>query len=224
MSGLYFEAVLQQLECWCPRLAYADWCDQSKASDPLPDLWVPGGAARIALFMNVILLGYRGCGKTTVGRRLADQLWSTFVDTDARVCQRFNDNSVASIWAQHGEDQWRAMEAEVTAELCQGDTQVIALGGGAVMHPECRQTVEQASHAVRIYLSCQPEELHRRIHADPQTPTMRPSLTDLGGGIDEIRQVLAKRDPVYRSVADRVFDVTHVLLEPAVRHIVEKCL
>ena len=174
--------------------------------------------------MNVILLGYRGCGKTTLGKRMADQLWSTFVDTDDLVRKRFNGDSIATIWQQHGEDQWRLVEAQVTAERCQADQQVIALGGGAVMHPDARRALEQAPHAVRIYLYCQPEELHRRIQTDPQTSMTRPNLTPLGGGVDEIREVLDQRDPAYRAIADRVFDVTHVQPEQAVRYIVEKCL
>ncbi len=174
--------------------------------------------------MNIILLGYRGCGKTTMGKMIADQLWKTFVDTDQEVCKRFNNPSIAEIWAQHGEKEWRQVESEVTVEVCARKDLVIALGGGVLTQPEAHEAVENTKNAVRIYLYCQPQELHRRIQADAQTATTRPALTPHGGSLDEIEQVLAERDPVYRAVADTVFDVTHVRPDNGVRHLVDKCL
>jgi shikimate kinase len=84
--------------------------------------------------------------------------------------------------------------------------------------------VKNAPDTRRIYLKCEPEELHRRISADKQSTATRPNLTNLGGGVEEIRAVLAQREPVYVSVADHVFDVTHTDLESALRHLIQRCL
>ncbi|MCC6579018.1 MAG: hypothetical protein IT440_01145 [Phycisphaeraceae bacterium] len=173
--------------------------------------------------MNIILIGYRGSGKTSIGKLLAGQLWKTFADVDVVCCQRFGIAAIADIWRQHGEPAWRAMEVQVASELCAKDDHVIALGGGTLMQPGARQAVEQA-HAIRIYLRCEPEELHRRIAGDTQSAQARPNLTSLGGGIDEIRHVLDQREPTYRAVADHVFDVTHLSIEDAARYLIEKCL
>jgi len=174
--------------------------------------------------MNLILFGYRGCGKTSLGKKLAAQLWKDFVDGDDAVRKRFDNRSIADIWETDGEPAFRAVEAEVTAELCQWENHVIALGGGALIHPDARQAVKDAPDALRLYLSCDPEELVRRIQADAGTATERPAMTDLGGGIEEVKQVLEQRDPVYREVADHVVNVTHTDLDQAARHIVGKYL
>ncbi|HEX7008560.1 MAG TPA: shikimate kinase [Phycisphaeraceae bacterium] len=174
--------------------------------------------------MNIVLIGYRGCGKTTIGKKLAHQLWKTFVDVDEQTCKRFGIDSIARIWELHGEPAWRQQEIEVTRELMARDDQVIGLGGGTLMQPDARQAVEQAAHAKRIYLYCEPEELFRRVSQDPNSCDTRPNLTPLGGGLEEIKTVLAQRDPVYRQVADAIFDVTHVSPDEAVRYLIAKYL
>jgi len=174
--------------------------------------------------MNIILIGYRGSGKSTLGKPLAMRQWLTFVDLDQEVCKRFNNTSIADIWAQHGEAQWRRVEAQVIGELCGKTGQVIALGGGALTEPAARRAVLEAPETIKIYLYCEPQELHRRITQDPATNQNRPPLTNLGDGLEEINTVLKKRDPVYRSVADKIFDVTHIRPDNGVRYLIEKCL
>ena len=174
--------------------------------------------------MNIVLIGYRGSGKTTIGRRLANQLWKTFVDVDREACRRFGIDSIAEIWRVHGEPAWRATEVDVVREAMEGDEQVIALGGGTLMQPAAREAVEGAASTRRIYLYCEPETLHRRIETDPASSATRPNLTQLGGGVEEIRTMLAEREPVYRAVADVVFDVTHLDPEDAVRRLVSQYL
>ena len=174
--------------------------------------------------MNIVLFGYRGSGKTTIGRKLADQLWKDFVDVDQEACRRFGIDSIAEIWQQHGEAAWRDMEVRVVQDLMQRDEQVIALGGGTLMQPAARTAVEQAEHARRIYLSCEPAELHQRIQKDPDTSATRPNLTKLGGGVEEIRAMLDERQPVYRAVADAELEVTHLSPDAAVRYLVRRHL
>lgn len=173
--------------------------------------------------MNIILMGYRASGKTSIGRKLADQLWKPFVDLDDVVRQRFGGASIAEIWAEHGEPAFREAEAEAASQVCaKGDT-VIALGGGTVMHPKARAAIV-AADAVRIYLYAPAEVLAQRLAADTAGQTERPALTSQGGGLAEIQAVLAERDPVYREVADHVFDVTHLTVDDALRYLIKQCL
>ncbi len=166
--------------------------------------------------MNVILIGYRGCGKTSAGRGLASRRGMTFVDVDDVTCDRFGNDSIADIWATHGEPAWRTQEVEVTRELVAKPNHVIGLGGGTLMQPGARAAVEQAADTLRVYLCCDPEELHRRIHADDRSAATRPALTAHGGGLKEIRAVLADREPVYRAVADVQLDVTQMDIDDIV--------
>ncbi|MEX2387195.1 MAG: shikimate kinase, partial [Phycisphaeraceae bacterium] len=100
----------------------------------------------------------------------------------------------------------------------------IALGGGTLMQPGARAAVEQAADTRRVYLYAEPAALHRRIEADVHSAATRPALTAHGGGLAEVEAVLAERDPVYRAVADVIFNVTDVTPEEAVRHLVAKHL
>ena len=167
--------------------------------------------------MSVALIGYRGSGKSSVGKRLADRLWQPFVDTDELVVAKAG-KSIRDIFAQQGEAGFRDLESEVVAEVCKTPEQVIALGGGAVLREENCAAIKAAGLKV-IYLKCEPEELARRIAADPTTDASRPALTDLGGGIEEIRKVLAEREAIYRSVMTGELDVTHLTPQDAVVYI-----
>jgi len=173
--------------------------------------------------MNIILIGYRGSGKSTIGRKLAKQLWKTFVDVDEQACMRFDNQTIAQIWSKYGEPAFREVETQVTCDLCEEDNQVIALGGGTLLQPAASTAVEQAK-AIRIYLKCTAEELWRRIRQDDQTKVKRPSLTGLGGGVNEIHMVLEQREAVYLKTADTVFDVTHLTPDDAVQNLVVKHL
>jgi len=174
------------------------------------------------LSMNVILLGYRASGKTSIGKKLAAQLWKDFVDTDQQVRKRFNDQAIAEIWQEHGEPAFRQAEAAVIAELLQKDEQVIATGGGILTHEAGRAAIESAEKVRRIYLSCAPEVLAQRLGSDLATASQRPALTPGSDPVAEVAGVLAKRDPVYRAVADVVFDVSHCSIDEAVHYLIAK--
>ena len=172
--------------------------------------------------MNIVLLGYRGSGKTTVGKQLANELWKDFVDLDDETRKRFNGQAIADIWAEHGEAAFRTAEAEAANELFAKDDLVIATGGGILTHDAGKAAVTAAEHATRIYLSCSAEILANRIASDASTATERPSLTGNADPAAEVEEVLTQRDPAYREAADIVFDVTYCSIEEAVRHLIAK--
>src|SRR5690242_7056476 len=85
--------------------------------------------------MNIVLNGFRGSGKSTVGRRLAGKLWLDFVDTDAVIAERAG-KTIREIFEAEGEEGFRQREAPVIAETAARENLVIAAGGGAVLRQE----------------------------------------------------------------------------------------
>jgi shikimate kinase len=171
--------------------------------------------------MGIVLVGYRGSGKTTVGRRLADRLGLGFVDLDDRIVAAAG-KTIRAIFAEKGESAFRDLESRALAEaLAESAGQsVVSLGGGAIERAENRRVLRDSGRRV-VYLRCEVEELLRRISADPQTTLSRPNLTALGGGREEIAALLARREPWYREVADGEIDVTGLALNDVVARLVE---
>jgi shikimate kinase len=145
--------------------------------------------------MNLVLIGCRCTGKTTVGRILAERLGWPLVDTDMLVQQRAG-RSIKEIVAAGGWPEFRRMEREVVAEVAAGDRQVVSAGGGAILDEASRKALRAGGRV--ILLTAPPETVWQRMKADPKTLAERPDLTD-SGGIAEIRQVLAERKAAYQA-------------------------
>ncbi|ASV73203.1 Shikimate kinase I [Thermogutta terrifontis] len=152
--------------------------------------------------MNIILIGYRATGKTTVARLLSEQLGWPWVDLDVEI-ERLAGKSIAQIFAEDGEPVFRDLESRVVADFCARQGWVIAAGGGAPLRAENRQAMRQGGKV--FWLTATPETIYRRMTTDPTTGARRPNLT-ARGGLEEIVELLTKREPVYRETADWVID------------------
>ncbi|QDU55533.1 shikimate kinase [Aeoliella mucimassa] len=149
----------------------------------------------------VFLIGYRGTGKTTVARLLAERFGCQAVDADHLLQQR-DGRTVAEIFAQEGEPRFRDLEQQVVADLAVVDPQVVSLGGGAVLREPNRLALK--GHHV-AWLQASPTTIAERLASDEVSADQRPSLT--GGGLfAEIEQVLAARQPIYQECATMVVD------------------
>lgn len=168
--------------------------------------------------MSILLVGYRGSGKSTIGRKLADRLWQRFVDTDELIVRRAG-KSIREIFEQDGEAAFREIEHQVLHEALLLEDHVVAAGGGAILREDNRQAIQAAGHRV-IYLKCDPDVLAERIESDPATALNRPPLTAGRTSADEVAAVLADREPLYRQVMDAELDVTNLSAEDAVVYIV----
>lgn len=149
--------------------------------------------------MIVTLIGYRGSGKSSVGRELAHRLSFPFADADAELEGRAG-KSIRQIFDDDGESAFRDLEEQVIADLLLSSGRlVLAAGGGAVLRESTRARLAAAGPIV--WLRATAEHLAARIAADASTAERRPNLTALGG-LDEIRELLEQREPIYRAAAD----------------------
>jgi shikimate kinase len=147
----------------------------------------------------IFLLGYRGTGKTTVARLLAQRLGWDWLDADERL-EKQHGRTIRQIFAEEGEAGFRAKEALQLDELRGHRRHVISTGGGIVLRPENRQKLKTSGKCV--WLTADPATIWRRINADASTAERRPNLTV--GGLAEIEQLLHIREPFYRECADLI--------------------
>ncbi len=166
--------------------------------------------------MNIVLIGYRGTGKTTIAHLLGQRLDMKAVDADVVLEQRAS-RTIADIFATDGEGTFRDLETEVVRDLAQGDRQVLGLGGGAVLREENRKAI--ASAGFTVWLQASIETIDRRMRGDDSTSTKRPNLTR-SGGLTEIEEVLTARTPLYEACADAIVDTENKTPEQVADEIV----
>ena len=149
---------------------------------------------------NIVLTGFMGTGKTTVGRLLADKLGYEFVDTDEVIEERHG--TIAEIFRTRGEDAFRRIERELAAELAARDRLVIATGGRLMLDP---QNVSSLSRNGRVFcLVATPDEIFDRVTHDTSA-TERPLLA-VPDPRQRIVELLAERSPDYRRFAQLATD------------------
>jgi shikimate kinase len=145
---------------------------------------------------NVFLTGFMGSGKSTVGPLLARARGSDFVDTDTWI-ERVVALSVADIFARQGEPAFRELEAKAIAQVCAREGQVIALGGGALVHPESLALVRQ--RGVLVYLRTSTEELVQRLKPEIGYRPLLAGVTSESELAARISRLRAARESLYTS-------------------------
>ncbi len=178
------------------------------STSPTADAADPVGGPAVPQ-RGVVLIGYRGSGKSSAGAALARKLGRAFIDTDAAVQQRFGGRDAAEIFATPGlgEKAFRDVEAVVVAESVAAAEAgaVVATGGGAVTESPAARAALRNGRVMRLYLHADAGVLAQRIAADGRQK--RPGLTAPDADpAAEVAEVLAARDPLYRQVADEVVE------------------
>lgn len=149
--------------------------------------------------MHIYLIGYRGSGKSTVGRLLAQRLSRPHVDSDDLI-ESESGMTIKDIFATKGEPWFRDLEAKIVAEIsARPQPTVVALGGGAILR-ESSQTILKGTGKC-VWLSAGAEYLFGRIQSDQATQLRRPNLSH-SGGFAEVVDILAKRTPIYERLSD----------------------
>lgn len=150
---------------------------------------------------NIVLIGFMGSGKTSVGIRLSYSLKRTLIDTDKWIEQR-QRMTVSDIFARDGESAFRRLETECLKELIKTtDKQIISAGGGLPVKEENRPLLKQLGKV--FYLQVSPETIYERLKTD----TTRP-LLQVADPLKQIKILLEERESIYKACADVTLEVS----------------
>ena len=165
------------------------------------------------MFKNIILTGFMGVGKTSVGTRLAKDLGFTFIDSDEQI-EADQKTTITEIFSTFGEPYFRDVETRVIRRLLENEGQVLSTGGGAVIREENRKAFKE--NGVTICLIAHPESIYDRIKHETHRP-----LLQVADPLVKIRELLAAREHFYRQ-ADFVIDTSERDLDEVIAEIKEK--
>lgn len=165
---------------------------------------------------NIVLIGFSGTGKSTVGQLLARNLGWPFVDTDVLIVERFG-KAIGDVFRDEGETVFRAVEREIVAAACNESRRVISLGGGAPVAPDTRACLRDRNLIVRLDAS--PETILRRLMTSPGAEE-RPMLAS-ADPLGRISALLRARSDAY-AIADVAVDTEHAVPEDVADAILKK--
>lgn len=162
------------------------------------------------MFRNIILTGFMGVGKTSVGTRLARDLSFAFVDTDSLI-EADQKTTITEIFSTFGEPYFRDVETRIIRQTLENESQVVSTGGGAVLREENRTVFRE--HGMTLCLQARPEVIYERIRHETHRP-----LLQVPDPLGRIRELLAARDPYYRQ-ADIIIDTSDKTVDEVITEI-----
>jgi shikimate kinase len=156
--------------------------------------------------MNIVLIGYRGTGKSVVGEILGKRLGMNCIGMDRRIVEKAG-MSIPEIVEKYGWSGFRDMESEVVVQLSQSDHLIIDTGGGVIERQENIRALKLNSYI--FWLKASVDTIIDRI----QTDTQRPSLTSGKTFTEEVGEILKQRTPRYKMAAQFEIDTDHLTPE-----------
>lgn len=157
---------------------------------------------------HVVLVGIPGSGKSTIGKLAAERLGRAFLDFDREI-ERRESQSVAEIFAQRGEPEFRRLERELTKELTEFGGMIVAPGGGWIVDPANLMALE--GHALVVWLKVRPETALARLRDQVSARPLLMRPDPLG----ELKKLLEQREALYAR-AQHLINTEMVTLEQAV--------
>lgn len=148
---------------------------------------------------NVILIGFMGVGKTTVGLELANALGIRLMDMDT-IIQKQQNMSISDIFLDFGENYFRNLESDLCFELASKSNIVISTGGGIIEKSQNLELLKKTGKVV--YLRATFEEVYCKLKLDISRPILNVPNKD-----EKIQELLSKRSPIYESFADFTVDI-----------------
>lgn len=165
------------------------------------------------MFKNIILTGFMGVGKTSVGKQLAEDLGYTFVDID-KLIEADQNLPITAIFSKFGEPYFRDVEAAIIRQVMTGERQVVSAGGGAVIRDANRDAFKKGGFVV--CLAASPDVIYERIKHETHRPLLQtadPKAT--------IKELLASRETFYAQ-ADMSIDTSNKSIGDIIKAIKER--
>ena len=153
---------------------------------------------------NIILIGYRCTGKTSVGKKLSERLGLPFFDTDDLIVE-LAGMSIREIVEKGGWDLFRQKEKEAIKGLSSMQDSILATGGGVFENQENRKTLKR--NGLFVWFTADVKTITERMLSDQNSPSQRPSLSD-DELYTETTVILEKRGPAYRELANITIDTS----------------
>lgn len=161
---------------------------------------------------NIVLVGFMGTGKTTVGQLLAEQTGMPLVDMDTLIEERAG-KTINKIFAENGEPHFRKLEREMVRELAVREGQIVSTGGGIVLNPDNITDFEKTGLVVCLLADA--ETVLDRVRHD----TARPLLAD--DKASKIIQLLETRNPLYEAITHKIDTSGRPSPKPTAMEIIE---
>lgn len=162
---------------------------------------------------NIVLIGFMGSGKTTLGRKLAVILKRKFIDMDMQI-QDYYRMSISDIFREYSEEFFRQQETSLCQNLGKAYKKIIATGGGVVKNPENIEALRK--NGIIVYLKSTPESIYENTKFDKNRP-----LLNVEDKIGEITRLLEERAPLYEEAADLIVDVSERNVDRCVQNIID---
>ncbi|MDA8137865.1 MAG: shikimate kinase [Desulfobacteraceae bacterium] len=166
--------------------------------------------------MNIVLIGYRGTGKSAVGKIVAERLKMKYISMDARIVEKAG-MAIPDIVTKVGWPGFRDLESAVAREFAGQDNLVIDTGGGVIERPENIPALKP--NGFIIWLKASPEVIVSRI----KDGTQRPALTQGKTFTEEVIEVLSQRTPKYQDAAEFEIDTDTLTPEQVAYGVIEAC-
>lgn len=157
---------------------------------------------------NIVLIGFMGCGKTSVGRKLSIMLKREFIDTDDFIVKR-EGMSINKIFETKGEPYFRELERELCQRYSQPKSKIIATGGGIIKNIENVKNLKKGG--VIIYLKSTPKQIAMNLRYDNSRPLLQVPDKEA-----KIAELMEQRKNLYENCADKILDVSNIDIDATI--------